>query len=170
MTQLQDLTKDLKEKKIYDMAVTIRKYQDYKVEVAMSKMDQELSAATRKNYFIGGVAYIKEGKRVSGMPVSLCRAIDNVLKECVQPLRPSNSEKRKVYNRKYVRKNTIPPVARLDIVKKPIIAKLSYGVKLEDNIKCFPSYDEANGFLKGLKFMGNTAGKMVSFEGLEEVD
>ena len=169
MTDLKNLPQQLEEQKIYEMAVAIRKYQDFKTDIAASKLSSDLTLSTRKNYVNGGVIYLKEGRKTSAITTSLCKALDKVVSECVQPLRPSKEDARRVYDRKYTRKNVTPPVAKLDIVKKPLIAKLTYGVKMGDVIKCFPSYDETSGFLKGLLYAGQKNGVMVSFEGLEEV-
>ena len=170
MVELENLKKAVDEKKMYDIALVIRKYQDYKIGITAGKLSDTFSIATKKNYISAGISYIKTGKKLRCVPVSLYKALDKVLGECVQPLRPSLEERRKEYKRNYTKKENIPPVARMDIVKKPIIAKVNYRVRLEDSIKCFPSYDEATGFLKGLKYMGNTLGRLVSFEGLKEED
>lgn len=169
MTNLKDLQKAMDEKRVYNIAIAIRKYQDFKANVAIAKMDDTLSEATKRNYFTGGVSYIKTGKKLKSVPSSIFDALDKVMSECVQPLRPSEADKKRAYKRDFCKKENIPPVARLDIVKRPLAAKVSYGVKLEDSITCVNSYDEAVGFIKGLKFMGNSKGTMVSFEGLEEV-
>ena len=169
MTDLKNLPKQLNEQKLYEMAKIIRKYQNHKTSIAASKLDENLTFLTRKNYVTWGVAYLKDGKKAPGISNALCKALDRVKSECIQPLTPSESEKRRTYNGKYTKKNAVPPVAKLDIVKKPLTAKVSYGVKIGDIIKCFPSYDETSGFLKGLLYAGQKNGKMVSFEGLEEV-
>ena len=130
---------------------------------------KDLTLATRVNYVNGGVIYLKEGRKTCGITSSLCKALDRVVSECVQPLTPSKQDRRRVYDKKFTRKDNTPPVAKLDIIKKPLTAKLSYGVKIGDIIKCFPSYDETSGFLKGLLYAGQKNGKMVSFESVEEV-
>lgn len=170
MVNLENLKEELNEKRMYNVALTIRKYQDYRISLTAEKLDNSFSLATKKNYISAGISYIKTGKKLRCVPVSLYRALDKVLSECVQPLRPSLEEKRKEYKRNYTKKENIPPVARMDIVKKPTSVRVDYGVKLEDSIKCFTSYDEATGFLKGLRYMGNVLGKLVSFEGLKEED
>ena len=170
MTDLANLTEELRNKRMENVAVAIRKYQDYKPSIAISKLDNSLSESTRRNYYTFGVTYIKTGKKHNAIPVSLYDAIDKVMKECVQPLRPSLEEKKREYKKSYTKKNATPPIARLDIVKKQLTAKLSYGVRVEDSVKCFNSYDESVGFLKGIRFMGNKTAKMVSFEALEEVE
>ena len=169
MTDLRNLPKMLDEKKVLDIATTIRKYQDYKLGIIVDKLDSDLSTATKKNYVSGGVSYIKTGKKYNSVPSSLYKALDKVIAECVQPLRPSKDEKKRAYKKDYCKKDNIPPITKLEIIKKKLTAKVNYGIKIEDSIRCFPSYDEASGFLKGLKFMGNNKGTMVSFEGLEEV-
>ena len=169
MTTLRDLPQELKDRKAYDIATIIRKYQDYKTGVAANKLDSSLTLSTRKNYVMGGVSYIKTGKKLPCVPSSIYEAIDKVLKECVQPLRPSEQDKKRSYKRNYFKKEVTPPVARLDIVKKPLTAKVSYGIRLEDSVKCLDSYDEAVGFLKGMRYMGNKTAKIVSFEAMEEV-
>lgn len=169
MTNLKDLPQELKDKKAYDIATVIRKYQDFKTSIAAEKLDNSLSKGTRANYVMGGVSYIKTGKKHPCVPSSIYDAIDKVLKECVQPLRPSETDKKRSYKRNYCRKEVTPPVARLDIVKKQLTAKVTYGIKIEDSVKCVDSYDRAVGFLEGLRYMGNKNAKMVSFEALEEV-
>ena len=168
MTNLKDLPKQLNEQRLHEMAVAIRKYQDYKIGIAASKLSSNLTLSTRKNYVAGGITYLKEGRKAYGISNALCRALDQVVSECVQPLRPSKEDARRVYTKKFTKRDVTPPIANLDIIKRPLTTKLTYGIKLEDSIKCMPSYDEAVGFLKGIKYMGS-AGTLVSFESLEEV-
>ena len=170
MTSLKDLPHELKDKRAYDIALAIRKFQDYKVDVAANKLDDSLTLSTRKNYVLGGVTYIKTGKKLASVPSSIYDALDKVLKNCVQPLTPSSADKKRSYKRNYCKKEVTPPVARLDIVKKPLTAKVTYGIRLEDSVKCLDSYDEAIGFLKGMRYLGNKSAKLVSFEALEEVN
>ena len=169
MTDFRNLPQALKDKKAYDIALIIRKYQDFKTSVAVEKLDSSLSKGTRANYVMGGVSYIKTGKKHPCVPSSIYAAIDKVVKECVQPLRPSETDKKREYKRDFKKKDITPPVARLDIVKKPVTTKITYGVRIEDSVKCIDSYDRAVGFLEGLRYMGNKNAKMVSFEALEEV-
>ena len=170
MVELSNLQKEMDQKKMYDVATVIRKYQDYKVSIAVEKLSNTLSLATKKNYLSAGTSYIKTGKKQNCIPTGLYRALDKVLEECVQPLRPSNEEKRREWKRDFTKKDNIPPVARMKAVKNPITVKIKYGVKVEDSVRLLTSYDEAAGFLKGLKYMGNTLGKLVSFEDLKEED
>ena len=170
MTTLKDLPQELKDKKAYDIATIIRKYQDFKTSIAAEKLDNSLSEGTRKNYVMGGVSYIKTGKKHPCVPSSIYDAIDKVIKECVQPLRPAEEDKKREYKRDYKKKNASPPVARLEILKKPVTVKVTYGIRIEDSVKCIDSYDRAVGFLEGLRYMGNKNAKMVSFEALEDVE
>ena len=165
----RNLPEAVLEKKAYDVALVIRKYQDFKIDIAMDKLDPALAKGTRKNYIRAGVTYIKTGKKAPCLPKAICNALDKVMAQCVQPLTPSESDKKRAYKRNYTKKDNLPPVARMEIIKKPLSVKVSYGVKIEDSVKCFNTYDESLGFLKGLRFMGNKLAKMVSFEALEEV-
>lgn len=104
MTTLKDLPQELRDKKAYDIATIIRKYQDYKTSVAAQKLDSTLTLGTRKNYVMGGVSYIKTGKKMPCVPSYIYEAIDKVIKECVQPLRPSENDKKRSYKRNFIRK------------------------------------------------------------------
>ena len=169
-TDLSNLTEELKKKRMENVALAIRKYQNYKSSIAVTKLDNSLTESTRKNYLTFGLAYIKTGKKHKVVPSSLYDALDKVLNECVQPLTPSKEDKKREYKRDYSKKDVAPPVARLDIVKKPLTARVSYGVRIEDSVKCIDSYDRAVGFLEGLRYMGNKNAKMVSFEALEDME
>ena len=168
-TDFRNLPQALKDKKAYDIALVIRKYQDFKTSIAAEKLDSSLSKGTRTNYVMGGVSSIKTGKKHPCVPSSVYSALDKVIKDCVQPLRPAEEDKKRVYKRDYKKKDVTPPVARLDIVKRPLTAKVTYGIRIEDSVKCVDSYDEAVGFLKGMRYLGNKSAKLVSFEALEEV-
>ena len=74
------------------------------------------------------------------------------------------ADKKRVFSKDYTVKENIPPVAKLEIIKKPLTAKVIYGIRFDDTIKIFDSEEEAKGFNKGIEFAGKESGKIVTVE------
>ena len=146
---------ELKIKRFNDIAETIIKYQNYKTNIAVSKMDNSLGKSTRLNYLMYGIRYLKTEYKSCIVPSSLYKALDNCVEKHIQPLRPSADEAKRIYNRDYTRKENKPPVARLKMVQKPVTEKFTYGIKIGDKIALQKSEAEAKAFLNGAKFVDN---------------
>ena len=162
-TTMDKALDELKIKRFNDIAETIIKYQNYKTDIAVSKMDNSLGKSTRLNYLMYGIRYLKTGYKSCIVPSSLYKALDNCVEKHIQPLRPSADEAKRIYNRDYTRKENKPPVARLKMVQKPVTEKFTYGIKIGDKIALQKSEAEAKAFLNGVKFVDNTLDiKLVS--------
>lgn len=152
-TTLDNLDEGLKKKKFMDMATFIVKYQKFKTSVAVEKMkDIDIANTTKSSYFSLGCSYLKTKERKRTMPPILYKCIDEVVNKCIQPLTPSIEEERKIKKQNYTKKEALPPVAKLDIVKQPISTNnIEYGVKSGNTIMLMPNREYALGFLAGLK-------------------
>lgn len=153
---MKEALDDLKQKRFDNIAETIVKYQNYKNSIAISKMDNSLGKSTRTNYLIYGIRYIRTGYKSDIVPKSLYLGLDKCLKNCISPLRPSNSEKKQAHKEyDYTKKENKPPVSRLKMVQKPVTEKFTYGIKIGDKIVLQKSELEAKAFLNGAKFVDN---------------
>ena len=74
------------------------------------------------------------------------------------------SEKKQPYRKNYTKKDNIPPIVAMDIIKKPLTNNFEYVIRIGNDIKILENADIAKGFLEGLKFCGNNNGKLVSVE------
>ena len=158
---LETLKEDIREKQLRDFALAIVKYQNFKTSAAVKYINYNSSEVTIRNYFGCGVSYIKSNGKIrhQNMPTGIFKFIDEYLAQHVQPLTPSKSDERKEYKSRkniYHGKNSIPPVAKLDIVRKPLIEKYDdYGIKSPDGyVKICKSRDYAEGYMEALKDNG----------------
>ena len=143
------------EELIEKLAYDIVKYQNFKTNALMAKLDYPIKNSTLKNYIESGIRYIKRQFKSEIVRPSLYTYIDKAILEFVQPLTPSRWEKRRFYKIDYTKREQTPPVATLEMVNKPTIAKFTYGVKLGDTIKLFDHKAEAELFVEGAKFGGS---------------
>ena len=154
-TNLDNLKEDLKKKRFYDIAEYIIKYQKFKSNVSIAKMNNltDISTSTKLNYFNFCTTYLRTGNKHKAVPSTLYKCLDELLSKHVQPLTPSVDEewKPKKKIKVYQRKNATLPVAKLEIVKNPVATNIEYGVKIDNTIMLMPSRDYALGFLGGLK-------------------
>ena len=150
---LEMLPKALRQKKddtLNSIATWIIKYQKFKTRVALEHAPKGYAKCTLMNYFDFGVSHIKYGKNTAGYRF-LYQAIDELLQKHIQPLTPSAKDERKVYKKDYTRKDNPPPVAKLEIVNKPLTASYKYGIQRGDEIRLCPSEDYAQGYIDCLK-------------------
>lgn len=145
------------------LAYDVVKYQNFKTNTILAKLEYPFKNSTLRNYVDCGINYVK--RKVKSKIVSKClyEYIDKALSEFVQPLKPNKYEQRTFYKINYTKKEQTPPVANLEIVNKPTIAKFTYGVKLGDTIKLFDHKAEAELFVNGAKFAGSDV-SLVSVE------
>ena len=171
MTTLETLQEDLREKKFMDVAVDIVKYQNYKTSAILPKINHDFNNSTLTNYINCGIVYIKTGARKNPAPKFLYDCIDKAVEKCVQPLRPSTEEKRMIKEQVYTRKNVTLPIAKNEVISKPLTAKVEYGVRINDNIVLQKTEEEARAFMRGINFLNpnNQIAKIVTVE-LGEVD
>lgn len=154
---LENLKEEIKNKKLRDFALAIVKYQNFKTNVALPKINYDCSDNTKHSYFNCGISYLKTGVIQKGIPSKLYEYIDEFKKQCVQPLTPSRLEKRRDFKPRKNRAaglSAIPPVARLDIVKRQLIEPFEYALKCNDLFLHCKSRDFAEGYLKALSDKG----------------
>lgn len=168
MAGFATLKTDMEAKKWRQIAEDVIKYQDFKIGLAAERMRGNLSHATKRNYVINGRYYLKTGKKYSKhfQSSSLFKYIDMVKDEHLQPLTPKSDEALRVIlprKKNYAKKEAIPPISQMDIIKNPICAKIEYGVKYNDMIYLMENEKFAQVFVKGIKATGNEA-KIVSVE------
>lgn len=165
--ELKDLNKvnfDLK-----DFATNIVKYQKFKSKAALSKFEYKLRENTANSYFGFGVTYIKTGKICKAANKKLYTYIDEAISNHVQPLTPSDKDKRVEFKNTYHKKGVKLPVQ--ETLKKmncgSLVEKFEYGVRYDDTIKIFESSHDAKMFLNGIRFCGKD-GRLVSIQDLKE--
>lgn len=166
MTTLENLKEGLKAKNLMDIAIAIVKYQKFKTPIAISKMPNNIKEATKVNYFTLGCRYLKNREKSKYVPSTLYNCIDELLSKHLQPLTPSIEEQKRTYNRNYTTKKAVPPVAKLDEIKRPITSNnIEYGVKMSNtDIKIFKNRDLAIGFARGLTYCGKENIKVITME------
>ena len=164
-TDLHTLPTAFKENTNMRIAAWIVKYQNYKTKSAIQYAPEGYTENSLANYMVAGQAYIKSKKR-NRVYNWMYPYLDKLIQQHIQPLTPSEAEKRRVYTFKkdYTTKENIPPVAKLEIMQKPLTAKFEYGIRFDDYIKLFDSEEEAKGFNKGIEFSKGTPGKLVTVE------
>ena len=149
-----------------DFCMDIVKYQNFKPKYAIPNIRTNYKEATVRNLFSAGVSYIKFGKKSRIASKKFYGYIDEHIKNFVQPLRPSASQKRNFKNKEkmYQSETAIHPakLAVLQIKEESKNAKM-YGVMIEENVKVFFSKLDANTFLNGVKFAGKK-GELVEIK------
>ena len=158
-TTLENLTEKVRENRLRNLAKNIVQYQNFRTSCILQKIDNAgLTPITLKNYVDYGINYIRTGKKarqIGKIPLY----IDDCIKNCVQPLTPKQDEKRQVKKSRtkatisvYKKESSLPVQNVLNNLISKKIHK-SIAVKLDDNIIIQSSEEEANGFIKGIKFM-----------------
>lgn len=155
---LENLKEEVRQKQLRDFALAIVKYQDFKTKIAVEHVNYDSSRETIENYFGCGVSYIKSNFKVKhrSIPPKIYDYIDEFIAQHVQPLTPSAADRRSEYKQRkniYHGKNAVPPIAKLEIVKKQITEKYDmYGIKLPNGhiIPC-KSEDYSAGYLAALR-------------------
>lgn len=152
-----------------DFAINIVKYQNFKTKNALSKFEYKLNETTAANYFGAGVIYVKTKKKNKQVCKKLYNYIDKAIENCVQPLRPSEEDKRRIFKNTYTKKDIVIPAqqAVLELTKnQSITERFEYGVRIGDTVKVFSTSNDAKLFLDGIVFAGQKA-KIVSITPME---
>lgn len=164
---LETLKDDLQQKAIKDFAYNIVKYQKFITKIAVDKFEHAYSKTTACNYFDAGLKYLRTGNTFNAnYNKNLYIYIDDAVANHVQPLTPSKNEERQVRKSYYTRKENNPPITKIEVVKKPLTAKINYGVQINDNIVVCKTEDEARAFLRGMRFLSrkDEVGRVVTLE------
>lgn len=160
----------IKENIVKQKAIEIVKYQNFKTRIALQRMNVKMA----RQIFDSAVGYIRyKTWNKTIVTKSLKEAIDECIAEHIQPLTPKEEEKRQLYARrsevqklireskKYQSKDSVPPIAKLEIVKQPVVENFEYGVKQGDNIRLFKTETEAQFFINNASFFLKEPLKLV---------
>lgn len=152
LEELKDTDLDMRE-----LAINTVKYQKFKTKAALSKFDYKLTYSTAANYFNLGISYIKTKLRSKAVGKKFYDYIEEALEQHVQPLTPSEDDRRREYNNVYHKKDAHLPVkdvlAEIQTEEK-LTEKFEYGVRVKDTVKIFKSREQADFFLEGVLFGG----------------
>lgn len=154
------------------LTVDIVKYQKFKTKSFVEKVKDrysDYSEATLRNYFDSGVTYINTNVKRKMCSNKFYGYIDDALSQCIQPLTPSEQDRRRVFKNTYTKKNVTLPVQEVvnNLMKNKMTERFEYGVRYNDMIKVFGTNEtEAKIFLAGIEFMGGK-GRLVSITDLE---
>ncbi len=163
---LKELPQAIKIKKDYnkmEVALWIVKYQKFNINAAMQHAPEGYSKQTLKMYRDKGLHYLRTGEG-KGNYKGLFSEIEQLIKNHTQPLTPSWQDAKREFKRDYTKKNNIPPVAKLEIVNKPLVAQVQYGIQTETTIRLCHSEDYAMGYMDALREAGDEISKIVTVE------
>lgn len=151
-TTLNNLTEKVRENRLRNLAKNIIKYQNFSTNAVIRKIDNAgYSERTLRFYIDKGIAYLKNGTAY-GKLGKMSNYLDDGIKECIQPLTPSEQDKRRSVVGKDKAVKTEPPVVKVleNINKK----KTAFIVKFNNNALLYEGKDEAEAFKQGLYFAG----------------
>lgn len=138
-------------------AEIIVKYQKFNTNKVLEKFEEQnilYKKATAISYINYGIAYIMYGtKHYAVVPKKIYNAIDECIAKHIQPLTPSEKDRRQINNNKYQRKDAVLPVQKLPEIKTELTEKFEYGVRIENRIILFSTENGMNEFVKNIKFI-----------------
>lgn len=161
---LQNLPQMVTENKFKILAKWVIQYSKFRASSALQYAPAGYKDISLIQYRTKAERYLNQGI-IEAKYHNFYKALDEISKK-YQPLTPSESDRKKIYNRKdksYL-KAVQPPIAKLDIVNKPICAKIKYGIQFDDTVLLFDKEDFARYFNKGIEHAGGEAGKIVTVE------
>ena len=165
---LTDLKNRYEDQKLRTFAYDIIKYQHFRANKAVHKMYKMFSNTTTITYFKAGVRYIREQIKNPRINKALYDLIDEGLKQCVQPLTPTKSE-RAIVHKAHKTKTTVVP--NIDIPQQ-ITEKFEYGIKKNNNIIIMNSEQAVRDFINANKILNNNndiVGVMITIEEMKNV-
>lgn len=144
VTALEKLPQKIRENRLMQFGENLVKYQNFKTNSVIAKIDNAgFSKGTLVSYINSGINYIKTGKKFSQYG-DFYKYIDIALKKCVQPLVPSEKDRRlSRLHKKPINKKTENLIG---IVEKIEIIDTKYAVQMGDNIRLQKSIDCAKSF------------------------
>ena len=137
-------------------AEIIVKYQKFTTNKVLEKFEEQnllYKKATAISYINYGIAYIMYGTKHYAVPKKIYNAIDECIAKHIQPLTPSENDKRRINNNKYQKKDAVLPVQKLPEVKTELTEKFEYGVRIENRIILFSTENGMSEFVKNVKFI-----------------
>ena len=172
-TTLENLTQKVQENRLNNLAINIVKYQNFKSSEIIRIIDNAgYSKSTLLSYINNGIGYLTNNKKNKKCG-RLYEFIDEAVAKHTQPLMPKDYQKRgitrgiRTFNNNKVQTKT--DIAPFETIRKIEITKeLIYAVQMDKNLRIQNSLKEAESFLEGLSFMGNTNAKIVKLD-IEEL-
>ena len=167
---LSNLKELHKEQQLRTLACNIVKYQLFRANKAVHKMESHLSKTTTITYFKAGVKYIREGIEKPRINQNLFRLIDECIKQHVQPLTPSKSEKAVIHKKHAARTKTVKTI-ELNLPKQ-ITEQFVYGIRKGNNIVIVPDEQAVVNFIKvnrALKDADDVVGVMLTIQEIKNV-
>ncbi len=172
-TTLENLPLVIRENRLKELAINIVKYQNFKTSAFINKID---SAGYTKTSLVSLISYciiyIQTGRKNNKVTSSVYKYIDDAIKQCIQPLTPSERDQRWNRKKSNKKKEVVTPVQKVlqNINDKAIEdKKYQIAVQVDDNIKLQDDLKHAEGFLDGLRFCGKVNVKIVRVK-IEEVN
>lgn len=165
ITTLENLPQAVTENKFTELAKWIIKYQYFRMKVALKYAPSGYKDSTLIAYVSVAQRYFNQGIKLPYYDYFYAE-LDKQTAKCLQPLTPSEYDRKREVKRKTqsYKKDVQPPIAKLDIVNKPICAKIKYGIQFDDTVLLFDKEDFARYFNKGIEHAGGEAGKIVTVE------
>lgn len=137
-------------------AEIIVEYQKFSTNKVLEKFEEQnllYKKATAISYINYGIAYIMYGTKHYAVPKKIYNAIDECIAKHIQPLTPSEKDKRRINNNKYQKKDAVLPVQKIPEVKTELTEKFEYGVRIDNRIILFSTENGMNEFVKNIKFI-----------------
>lgn len=167
---LADIKTVYNEQKLRTLACNIVKYQLFRANKAVHKMESHLSKTTTIAYFKAGVKYIREGIQKPRINQNLFRLIDECIRQHVQPLTPSKSERAIIHKKHAARSKHIKTID-LDLPQQ-VTESFIYGIRKGNNIVILPDEQSVVSFIKinrSLNDADDVTGVMLTIEEMKNV-
>ena len=153
---MKQVIDEFMQRKLEKCAELIVKYQKFRTNFVLEQINKaniDLARPTLFNYVNYGISYILYGKKSRAIPENLYRNIDRFIETHLQPLTPSEENKRRIIRKKYTEKDTILPIEKIPEIKAKITQDFEYGIKIDNRIILFTSEKEMEQFIKNLRFV-----------------
>lgn len=128
------------------------KYQKFKIDVAVKKIDSSFKESTVRNYFTGVKSYLKTNVKSPHLTHRACEIIDNLVFTCQPTLQPSKEDAARIYTmrkRRQPRQNPSPTPVEPPKYTEQIPPQ--YGVWDGETIKLLSNKDVCEGYMKCYK-------------------
>ena len=172
-TTLENLPLAIRENRLKNLAINIVKYQNFKTSAFINKIDSAgYTKASLASLICYCIIYIQTGRKSNRVVSSVYKYIDDAIKQCIQPLTPSERDRRWNKKKPNKKKEIVTPVQKvLQHINDKAIEDKKYqiAVQVDDSIKLQDDLKHAEGFLNGLRFCGKVNVKIVKVR-IEEIN
>lgn len=166
---LTDLKAYHQDYKLQKLATNIIKYQNFKTSSIPEEIKKDFTSQTFANYFSQGLRYVRTQCKNPKTPKKLFEFIDKDLKRCVQPLTPSEKDKRLIYQNRRCKSKRVKPVEQPHFdIPKQLTQPFEYGIRKNDKIIVMKDDHTANEFLNNCRSLGIDGVRVVTITVEEE--